>query len=46
MLKWITKIGGDASEREIKKLRPFLAQTNALEADYQALRRGAARQNH
>src|SRR5499427_5589384 len=37
MLNWISKLGGDASEREIKKLRPFLAQTNALEDDYKAL---------
>ena len=37
MFNWITKLGGDSSEREIKKLRPFLAQINALEADYQAL---------
>src|ERR1051326_3917576 len=37
MLNWLSKIGGDSSEREIKKLRPFLAQSNALESDYKAL---------
>src|SRR6266849_837162 len=37
MFNWLTKLGGDSSEREIKKLQPFLAQTNALEADYKAL---------
>src|ERR1043166_7766036 len=37
MLNWFSKFGGDSSEREIKKLRPYLAQTNALEADYKAL---------
>ncbi|MBV8714089.1 MAG: preprotein translocase subunit SecA [Chloroflexi bacterium] len=37
MLNWITKLGGDPSEREIKKLRPYLAQINALESDYKAL---------
>ena len=37
MLDWLRKIGGDASEREIKRLQPILAQTNALEQDYQAL---------
>src|SRR5919204_4059541 len=37
MLKWLSKIGGDASEREIKRLQPTLAQINALEEDYRAL---------
>src|SRR5438270_3437593 len=37
MFNWLSKLGGDASEREIKKLRPYLAQANALEADYEAL---------
>ena len=37
MLNWLTKLGGDASEREIKKLRPLLDRINSLEADYQAL---------
>jgi preprotein translocase subunit SecA len=37
MLNWLTKLGGDSSEREIKKLRPLLDKVNALEADYQRL---------
>src|ERR1041385_7564006 len=37
MFSWFAKIGGDPSEREIKKLRPLLAQTNALEDTYAAL---------
>src|SRR5438270_9556774 len=37
MLNWLNKLGGDPSEREIKKLRPYLAQINALEPDYKAL---------
>src|SRR5947209_6200066 len=37
MLKWLSKIGGDPSDREIKRLRPTLAQINALEEDYRAL---------
>src|SRR6266567_3918200 len=37
MLNWFSKLGGDPSEREIKKLRPYLAQINALEHDYMAL---------
>src|SRR3954451_10579847 len=37
MLNWLNKIGGDPSEREIKKLRPYLAQINALEPDYETL---------
>jgi preprotein translocase subunit SecA len=44
MFNWITKLGGDASEREIKKLRPYLAQVNALEQDYQALSDDALRE--
>jgi preprotein translocase subunit SecA len=43
MFNWISKIGGDPSEREIKKLRPYLAQTNALEADYKELSDDALR---
>ena len=43
MFNWLTKIGGDASEREIKKLRPYLAQINALEDDYKALSDDALR---
>jgi preprotein translocase subunit SecA len=37
MFNWLTKLGGDPSEREVKKLQPILARINALEADYQAL---------
>ncbi|MCA1645903.1 MAG: preprotein translocase subunit SecA, partial [Chloroflexi bacterium] len=37
MFNWLTKLGGDASEREIKKIRPLVDQVNALEADYKAL---------
>src|SRR5215471_14750449 len=44
MLKWLTKLDGDPSEREIKKLRPFLAQANALEEDYKALSNEALRE--
>src|SRR5438552_3942830 len=43
MFRWITKLGGDSSEREIKKLQPFLAQINALEEDYKALSDDALR---
>src|SRR5262245_24887250 len=43
MLKWLTKLGGDPSEREIKKLQPYLAQMNALEEDYKALSDDALR---
>ena len=43
MLKWLSKIGGDPSEREIKRLRPILAQINALEEDYRALSAEALR---
>jgi preprotein translocase subunit SecA len=43
MLNWLSKIGGDPSEREIKKLRPLLAEINALEPDYQALSDDALR---
>ena len=43
MLNWLSKLGGDPSEREIKKLRPYLAQINALEPDYQALSDDALR---
>src|ERR687883_167050 len=37
MFNWLSKFGGDPSEREIKRLQPILQQTNALEPDYQAL---------
>src|SRR5918912_1362447 len=44
MLKWLSKIGGDPSDREIKRLRPILAQINALEEDYRALSTEALRE--
>jgi len=37
MFNWLTKLGGDPSEREIKKLRPLVDKINSLEPDYQAL---------
>jgi preprotein translocase subunit SecA len=37
MLNWLSKFGGDSSEREIKKMRPLVDGANALEAEYQAL---------
>src|SRR5438045_3911406 len=43
MFNWLTKLGGDSSEREIKKLRPIVDRINALEADYQALSDAALR---
>jgi preprotein translocase subunit SecA len=43
MLKWLTKLGGDPSEREIKKMRPLVDQVNALEAEYTALSADALR---
>src|ERR687884_626422 len=43
MLNWFSKLGGDPSEREIKKLRPLLAEANGLEAEYQALSNDALR---
>src|SRR2546421_6337200 len=43
MFKWLTKLGVDSSEQEIKKFQPFLAQINALESDYQALSDDALR---
>ena len=44
MLKWLSKIGGDPSDREIKRLRPILDQINALEEDYRALSNEALRE--
>jgi preprotein translocase subunit SecA len=44
MFNWISKLGGDPSERETKKLRPYLAQVNALEQEYQALSDEALRE--
>src|ERR1700737_4336389 len=43
MFNWLTKLGGDTSEREIKKPRPPVARINALEADYLALSDDALR---
>src|SRR5579859_5946495 len=43
MLNWLTKIGGDPSEREIKKLRPLVDRINALETAYRALSDAALR---
>ncbi|HEY0582922.1 MAG TPA: preprotein translocase subunit SecA, partial [Chloroflexota bacterium] len=37
MLNWLSKFGGDSSEREIKKMRPLVDGANSLEAEYQAL---------
>ena len=37
MFKWIPKLGGDQSEREIKRLRPLVVEINSLESEYQAL---------
>ncbi len=44
MLNWLSKLGGDSSEREIKRLTPVVEQINALEADYQALSDAALRE--
>jgi preprotein translocase subunit SecA len=44
MLNWLRKIGGDASERETKKLQPIIGQINALEEDYKALSNEALRE--
>jgi preprotein translocase subunit SecA len=44
MFNWLTKLGGDASEREIKKIRPLIDKINALEADYVALSEAALRE--
>jgi preprotein translocase subunit SecA len=43
MLNWLSRFGGDSSEREIKKLRPLVEQINSLEADYKALSDAALR---
>src|SRR4051812_13417882 len=37
MLNWLSRFGGDASEREIKKLQPLVERVNTFEAEYQAL---------
>jgi preprotein translocase subunit SecA len=44
MFNWLSKIGGDPSEREIKKLRPLVDRINSLETDYQALSDDALRE--
>src|SRR4030081_3063751 len=46
MLNWLSKIGGDPSEREIKKLRPLVERINSLEADYKALSDDALREKN
>src|SRR5947209_5944712 len=43
MFSWLTRLGGDPSEREIKKIRPLVDQVNAREDDYQALSDDALR---
>src|SRR6266540_466982 len=43
MLNFLTRFGGDPSEREIKKLRPLVAQISDLESEYQALADDALR---
>jgi preprotein translocase subunit SecA len=37
MFNWLSKLGGDSSEREIKRLQPMLQQINALEPNCEAL---------
>ncbi len=37
MFKWITKLAGDSSEREVRKLGGDVDDINALESEYQAL---------
>jgi preprotein translocase subunit SecA len=37
MFNWLSKLGGDPSERAIKKIRPLVDDINALEPEYQAL---------
>src|SRR5215471_17698214 len=45
MLNFLTRFGGDASEREIKKLRPLVERMNALESSaYQGLSPEALRE--
>src|ERR1700730_15022392 len=43
MFNWLSKIGGDPSEREIKKIRPLVDEVNSLEPDYKALSDDALR---
>lgn len=44
MFNWLSRFGGDPSEREIKRLRPLVNQINALEAEYEALSPEALKQ--
>src|SRR5919199_1463213 len=37
MFNWLSKLGGDPSEREIKRLQPMVQRVNSLEGAYQAL---------
>jgi preprotein translocase subunit SecA len=37
MFNWLSKLGGDPSERATKKLQPVVDEVNALEPEYQAL---------
>ena len=37
MMDWIKKIVGTKNDREIKRIRPYVAQINSLEADFQRL---------
>src|SRR5947209_18824534 len=37
MFDWFKKLGGDSSEREIKRLQPMLQRINDREAEYQAV---------
>ncbi len=37
MFKWISKLAGDSSEREVRKLGGDVDEINALESEYQAL---------
>jgi preprotein translocase SecA subunit len=37
MIDWIKKIVGTKNEREIKRIRPYVAQINHLEPDYERL---------
>jgi preprotein translocase subunit SecA len=37
MFNWLSRFGGDSSEREIKRLRPLVDRINSLEGEYQKL---------
>ncbi|MBI2755761.1 MAG: preprotein translocase subunit SecA [Chloroflexi bacterium] len=43
MFKWLTKLGGDPSEREIKRLDTTIERINGLEAEFKALSDDALR---